>query len=1308
MKNYLLQIFCICLFFPIGLDFLNAQHECGQHLAKQRLLQQDPFALEQEQEIDDYIYRKVSEIIKKREQSKSQKVVSECSGTPLYQIPVVIRVIHGTGTPIGTAENVSSAWINTKIQQLNDGFRHASGATFSNSFMGVDTGIEFCLAKRDGAGSASSGITRDADDVMTDDTYLDGGPHLMDSYNTWSTDDYINVFITSTVASAGGYYSSYNGGAIVMPYTANEKTWIHEFGHYFSLIHTFGPYNEIPVTCEPNTDCLAEGDRVCDTPPHLDASCITTNNSCTNDDDDTDIRNPYRPVGMGGLGDVNDIEENYMSYGNNSCRAGFTVGQKDRMVAQLLGFRSSLLESKGCIDPSMLEAGIASVNYPSVFVCSTTFSPIVEIENNGNTTITSIQFDVESDGSSTTSTVSTSIAPGATGLVTLEPVTIAGAGSHSINFEILQLNGGVPDTYTANNYICHSYVYQSAVSTFDYCEDVEDGNINADFIISNPSGDGTFEVGNSTGCAADNGVNAIRYYSKNGGTGTDDALLIPIDLTQYESATLVFDVSYKRTYTNRRTWLDVGVSNDCGSNFTTLYNKTGSELESATPTTYEPDVDFVPDGCDDWRTETIDLSDYAGCNGLVLRFLATLEGSWGQNLYLDNICISGVLCSSLTNTSTSPGTITYCGTDTQVDLTVGNHGTIISDPAKEVIGWWITKDNPITSTAIDKATTQTALSGATIGGALSSAADVVYEGDGTTGDYALNIDCNNLTAGSTYYATPFVSGKEPAIADQFCNDIQGTGAHISVNSGDDDGSIRTVDLSSCNPTSPPNSPTFTLTVNLTSYTETLPASISLRLRNGSNDNLVSESYTVSSLPLTLTFTEADFPVGYDPNVDGMRVFFINFNSPYTAGSPTIQFDFDLDITYPGQSEITFPTIDFSGCVFGPSISFDCGCVTTCTSASPLPNAAGTYTSTQTFTDGGFRYYCDAFGALLLGIDDTHAANVADNAVQLNITSNNATFYSMGTGFINANPGAALLDMTWDATDSPDISSDASVRFFLPDDATSRVNTALSANGAGTVTGITDFSMYKVVNPAKAAHELIPNLADTDVQTYAYAGGSPSTSTWDDGTYGGKTFAEFQVSSFSGGGAGSGPAGTPLPVELTEFFGRKSGDNVHLYWTTLSEINSDYFVVERSRDGNVFTSIGRVESKGFSNEEYTYDFIDKEPFIGFNYYRLIQVDLDGTPTIYGPIQITFGSVGIISLYPVPSKKGGIINIQYDASRAGVVQSRIMDISGKLIRTEELDIKSGLNELSINADFGKGMFLLEMEMNGIKETRRIVIH
>jgi GEVED domain/Beta-propeller repeat len=99
---------------------------------------------------------------------------------------------------------------------------------------------------------------------------------------------------------------------------------------------------------------------------------------------------------------------------------------------------------------------------------------------------------------------------------------------------------------------------------------------------------------------------------------------------------------------------------------------------------------------------------------------------------------------------------------------------------------------------------------------------------------------------------------------------------------------------------------------------------------------------------------------------------------------------------------------------------------------------------------------------------------------------------------------------------------------------------------------------------------------------------------------------------------------PLPVELISFTGREEGRGVRLQWATASEINSSHFAVERSADASTYSSIGEVQAAGHSQSLITYVLDDPTPFIGWNYYRLAQVDLDGTVDHSHTVAVQFAS------------------------------------------------------------------------------------
>lgn len=94
----------------------------------------------------------------------------------------------------------------------------------------------------------------------------------------------------------------------------------------------------------------------------------------------------------------------------------------------------------------------------------------------------------------------------------------------------------------------------------------------------------------------------------------------------------------------------------------------------------------------------------------------------------------------------------------------------------------------------------------------------------------------------------------------------------------------------------------------------------------------------------------------------------------------------------------------------------------------------------------------------------------------------------------------------------------------------------------------------------------------------------------------------------------------LPIELLHFSGKKVGNKNELYWATSTEINNDYFIIEKSSTGEKFKKIGIVNGAGNSNRLINYSLLDEEVENTINYYRLKQVDFNGSYTISNLISI----------------------------------------------------------------------------------------
>ena len=138
----------------------------------------------------------------------------------------------------------------------------------------------------------------------------------------------------------------------------------------------------------------------------------------------------------------------------------------------------------------------------------------------------------------------------------------------------------------------------------------------------------------------------------------------------------------------------------------------------------------------------------------------------------------------------------------------------------------------------------------------------------------------------------------------------------------------------------------------------------------------------------------------------------------------------------------------------------------------------------------------------------------------------------------------------------------------------------------------------------------------------------------------------------------------LPVVFSSFSVQALGGENLLKWQTESEFNNVYFSVEHSLDGASFEEIGRVEGAGTSYGPQSYDFLHKEPAPGPNYYRLRQVDLDGSYS-YSEVRMVVQQAGrSVRLFPNPANEQLTVLWQQDGDEQ--VPAMIFDLIGRQVK------------------------------------------
>ena len=177
---------------------------------------------------------------------------------------------------------------------------------------------------------------------------------------------------------------------------------------------------------------------------------------------------------------------------------------------------------------------------------------------------------------------------------------------------------------------------------------------------------------------------------------------------------------------------------------------------------------------------------------------------------------------------------------------------------------------------------------------------------------------------------------------------------------------------------------------------------------------------------------------------------------------------------------------------------------------------------------------------------------------------------------------------------------------------------------------------------------------------------------------------------------SGTNVSPLPIELTMFNANLNGSSVDLSWATATEINNDYFTVERSADGVNFESIGFVKGAGNSVKEVYYYLQDRKPLIGISYYRLKQTDFDKKESysVIQSISIDAKNTFDFMLFPNPSDKNEDIRLVFNGKENDVLNLSITDITGKLLSEKNIKLSASSQEVNLKHHFDAGIYFVKV--------------
>lgn len=141
--------------------------------------------------------------------------------------------------------------------------------------------------------------------------------------------------------------------------------------------------------------------------------------------------------------------------------------------------------------------------------------------------------------------------------------------------------------------------------------------------------------------------------------------------------------------------------------------------------------------------------------------------------------------------------------------------------------------------------------------------------------------------------------------------------------------------------------------------------------------------------------------------------------------------------------------------------------------------------------------------------------------------------------------------------------------------------------------------------------------------------------------------------------------TAAPIALQNFTTKTSKSGVYLNWTTSNEIDNAYFEIERSQDSKNFSSIGQITGQGNSNDPHAYQFVDKTPLKGVNFYRLKQVDFSGNDTYSSILSAQWLSENISKIQLLQNPIQDALNISTQSIDNQPIKLQLFDLKGQLL-------------------------------------------
>jgi len=180
------------------------------------------------------------------------------------------------------------------------------------------------------------------------------------------------------------------------------------------------------------------------------------------------------------------------------------------------------------------------------------------------------------------------------------------------------------------------------------------------------------------------------------------------------------------------------------------------------------------------------------------------------------------------------------------------------------------------------------------------------------------------------------------------------------------------------------------------------------------------------------------------------------------------------------------------------------------------------------------------------------------------------------------------------------------------------------------------------------------------------------------------------------------------IELLNFYGEATERGNEIFWTTGSEIDNDFFTLERSFDGLNFEAIAKINSQGNNNAEQFYEFNDEDAAAGASFYRLSETDMDGTEKIASTvIVLNREKTGLFDVVIAPVPVETMMSADFRLDAESLVTIGVYNVSGQMMTELVLEGRLGENHIDLDvSNLAQGVYIFNIVSGDQMETIRFI--